>query len=258
MPDGQGDLPWWAGRVSGFGFTALAALGAAATFVVSAQAGRSSGSARVWLLVAGAVLAGLATLANLVQQQRHRRQRRTLQQVAVEAEAAFALAMRGVLSPITSYLGELSVATSEAERAHVVGQVSQAVVDAAVTLTTADARSTLYRLDGDRRGLTREAWGGRSMHPRQHFRAGTPDGDALLDVVLSADFVFVDDVQASPMVTPSPGAGYRTVVAVAVTAGSARLGLLTVDAPAVGDLTEDDVELVRVLANLVGAAQGQL
>jgi hypothetical protein len=231
---------------------------AMATFVVSAQAGDATGPARGWLLALGALLAGLAVVANLLQQRRNRQERRTLEQVAIEAEAGLALTINGVFAPITSYLGELAATTSDAEVAHVVGQVSQAVVDAAVTLTSPEARSAFYRLDGDGLGLTRESWGGRSMQPRPRFRAGTPDGDAVLDVVRQGDFVFVDDVLASPMVTPTAGSNYRSVIAVAVTAGPLSMGLLTVDSPQVGDLTENDVELMRVLANLLGAAQGQL
>jgi hypothetical protein len=80
----------------------------------------------------------------------------------------------------------------------------------------------------------------------------------VLDVVRSGDYVVVDDVRASPMVAPSTGAGYLTVVAVAVTAGSQPLGLLTIDAPHVGDLGPTDVELARVLANLLGAGLAQV
>src|SRR3954447_18296162 len=212
----------------------MAVLAAMATFVVSAQAGLSTGSARALLLTVGAALAGLAVLANLLQQYRFRQQRQTLEQVAIDAEAAFTLTINGVFAPITSYLGELTSTTTEADRAHVAGQVSQAVVDAAVTLTAPEARSAFYRLDGDGLGLTRESWGGRSTQPRQRFQAGTPDGDAVLEVVRRGEIVLVDDVTASPMVTPSPGSGYRTVIAVAVTAGLLPLGLLTVDAPGVG------------------------
>jgi hypothetical protein len=250
--------PWWSRRAGAVALTSLAVVAAMATFLVSAQAALTRGTARAWLLGIGAVLAGVAVLANLLQQHRFRQQRLTLEQVAIDAEAAFTLTINGVFAPITSYLGELASTATDADRAHVAGQVCQAVVDAAVTLTAPDARSAFYRLDGDGLGLTRESWGGRSMQPRQRFRAGTPDGDAVLDVVRQGDFVFVDDVQVSPMVTPTPGSGYRTVVAVAVTAGAVPLGLLTVDAPRVGDVSEDDVELVRVLANLLGAAQAQL
>jgi hypothetical protein len=58
------------------------------------------------------------------------------------------------------------------------------------------------------------------------------------------------------MVTPST-TGYAAVIAVAVTAGPRRFGMLTVDAPEVGQFTHTDVELVRVLANLLGSGQAQ-
>ena len=95
-----------------------------ATFLVSAQAALTRGSARAWLLGIGAVLAGVAVLANLLQQHRFRQQRLTLEQVAIDAEAAFTLTINGVFAPITSYLGELASTATDADRAHVAGQVS--------------------------------------------------------------------------------------------------------------------------------------
>ena len=70
------------------------------------------------------------------------------------------------------------------------------------------------------------------------------------------ELLFIDDVHAHPMVTPSTQ-GYAAVIAVAVTAGSRRFGMLTVDAPEVALFTHTDVELVRVLANLLGSGQAQ-
>lgn len=237
---------------------AAAVASAVGAYVVSAEAGTARGGARVALLALGAALAGLTVAVGALQQRSTQRRLRTAEQVAVDAEAALMLTLNGALAPITNYLGDLAEVLTPDGRATVAGQLTQAVVDAAVRLTADGARSAFYRLDDDWQGLTREAWGGRSMQPRNSFRAGTVDGDAVLDVARSGDYVVVDDVLASRMVTPSAGAGYRTVVAVAVTAGARPLGLLTVDAQRVGDLTAVDVELVRVLANLLGAGLAQL
>lgn len=249
---------WWRGRLIGVLLTVLAIAAAVGAYVLSAQAGRASASDRARLLVLGAILTGLTILLGGVQQYRTQRRRRTAEQVAVDAAAELTLTLNGALAPITNYLGEMADASTEADRATVAGQLSQAVVDAVVRLTTDGSRSAFYRLDEDWRGLSREVWSGRSMQPRAVFTAGTPDGDAVLSVVRAGDFVIVDDVVASPMVTPTAGAGYATVIAVAVTAGSRPLGLLTVDATSTGDLVESDVEVVRVLANLLGAGLAQV
>lgn len=79
----------------------------------------------------------------------------------------------------------------------------------------------------------------------------------MLDLVARGDLVFIVDVGRDPMVTPSTPGAYGTVIAVAVTSGSRLIGMLTVDAPASGDLTSTDVELVRVLATLLGSGLAQ-
>ena len=245
-------------QIKGTLLTAGAIAAATAAYVTSAASGDAQGTKQTVLLVIGAVLAGTTVLLGALQQRRTQRRLATAEQVAVEAEAELMLTLNGALAPITNYLGDMADQRTADGRATVAGQLSQAVVDAAVRLTADGSRSAFYQLDEDWQGLTREVWGGRSSQPRSAFVAGTPDGDAVLDVVRAGDYVVIDDIEASPMVVPSPGAGYRTVVAVAVTAGSLPLGLLTVDAPRVGDLGPIDVELLRVLANLLGAGLAQV
>jgi hypothetical protein len=245
-------------RALGVALSAGAVASAVATFLLSAQAGESTGHARAWWLGFGAATTGLTIVLGAVQHRLTDRRRRTAEQVAVEAEEELALTLNGALAPITNYLGEMADAVDESERDHVAGQLSQAVVEAVVKLSPEGSRSAFYRLDDNWRGLTREVWSGRPSQPRPHFTAGTPDVDKVLDLVRSGDFVIVDDVASSPMVTPSPGAGYATVAAVAVTAGSWPLGMLTVDAPVAGELDQSDVELLRVLANLLGAGLAQV
>lgn len=236
---------------SGTLLTALAVLAAVSAFLVSAQAGKTSGAARGGLLAGGAVLTGCGIVLAAIERTRGERARRSAEQVALDSQEELTLTLNGALAPITSYLGELATTRGATARQAVSGQLRQAVVDAAVTLTADGARSAYYGMDG-RRTLVRAVYGGRSSLPRERFVGGTPDGDFVLDLVQRGDLVFVGDVRVDPLVTPSTS-GYRTVIAVAVTAGSRRLGLLTVDAPEPGDLTGADVELVRVLANLLGS-----
>ncbi len=245
-------------QVLGVLLSAGAVVSAVATYLLSAQAGRSAGSGRTWLLALGAATTATTIVLGAVQHRLIDRRRRTAEQVAVDAEEELALTLNGALAPITNYLGEMADAVDAPERDHVAGQLSQAVVEAVVKLSVDGARSAFYRLDDNWQGLTREVWSGRPSPPRPFFTSGTPDGDAVLDLVRSGDFVIVDDVATSPMVTPTLGAGYATVAAVAVTAGSWPLGMLTVDAPIAGTLDQSDVELLRVLANLLGAGLAQV
>ena len=232
--------------------TVIAAVGA---YLVNSLLS-SAGSRRRWLLVLGGALTAATILLAAAQQYRTNRRLQTAEEVAVEAEEELTVTLNAALAPITDYLASMADATDADDRKVIVGQLLQAVVDAAVRLTAPGARSTFYALDSSERVLSRVAYGGRAAQPRPDFTLGTPDGDFVLDLVDRGDLVFIDDVAQHPLVTPS-APGYRTVIAVAVTAGARRIGMLTVDAPEPGDLTSTHVELVRVLANLLGSGWAQ-
>lgn len=238
--------------------TPAAVLTAVAAYVLAAFAGDASAGGRVALLGLGAAATGATILLSRLQRSRAERRRRNAEQVAVDAAEELTLTINDALAPITSYLGEMAGAESWETRLAVAGQLRQAVVDAAVRLTVEDTRSAYYELGSAGDSLVRSVYGGRSTTPRLRFQRGTADGDAVLDLVRRGDFVSIDDVELSPMVRPSRPGDYHSVVAVAVTAGPRRLGMLTVDAVGRGDLTVTDVEVVRVLANLLGAGLGQV
>lgn len=246
-------------RVRGLGtiLNVAAVVAAVVAYILSAQAGKATGTSRTVLLVLGALLAGITVALGALQQLRSAKRETTAAEIAVDAEEGLTLTLNGALAPITDYLGEMANAGTAAARATIGGQLRQAVVDAAVKLTAEGSRSAFYAVDASGRTLIRQVYAGRSTQPREEFVAGTPDGDAVLDVLARRDLVFITDVEESPMVTPSTPDSYRTVIGVAVTAGTRPLGLLTVDALAPGDLSTVDVELVRVLANLLGCGLAQ-
>lgn len=239
----------WAGRL----LNGLAVLSAGGACVLPALAGDTSGSRQWWLIVAGGVLAATVVACGALRQRRDALRITAAEQVAGEAKEELTTALNGALAPITSYLGDMAGNDDPAETAAVAGKLRQAVVDAAVLLYPPSARSAFYQYDAAGQFLHREAYAGRSTPPRVEFTAGTADGDAVLDLVNRGDLVFVDSVAADPIVVPTNPGDYETVIAVAVTAGSRRLGMLTVDAPNTGDLGSTDAELIRVLANLLGA-----
>lgn len=246
---------WLSSHVLG-ALLVLAAVTAAvgAYLVNSSLAG--AGSRRHLLLALGGGLTAATILLAAAQQGRTSRRLATAEEVAVEAEEELTVTLNAALAPITDYLASMADAHDDASRRLIVGQLLQAVVDAAVRLTAPGARSAFYQLDPTGQALTRVAYGGRATQPRSRFTVGTTDGDFVLDLVNRGDLVFIDDVDTAPLVTPS-APGYRTVIAVAVTAGARKIGMLTVDAPEPGDLTSTHVELVRVLANLLGSGLAQ-
>lgn len=231
----------------------VAVVSAGGSYVLAALAG-DTGDGRIWLLVTGGALAAIVVACGTLRQRQDAHRIETAEQVASEAQEALTTALNGALAPITSYLGDIAYVDDPAELATVAGKVRQAVVDAAVLLNPPAARSAFYAYDEETGQLHLEAYAGRATPPRFAFVAGTSDGDTVLDLVEHGDLVFVDDVTADPLVTPSTPGDYNTVIAAAVTAGGRRLGMLTVDAPRTGELSAADSELMRVLANLLGAA----
>jgi hypothetical protein len=231
------------------GGAALATVGA---FVVGVEVGTSAGSRRTRLLVLGATLTFASVALAAFEGWRRDRARRTALQVALDAEESLMLTLNGALAPLTSYLGELATTGNRAERRELAGQIRQAVVDAAVTLTGPGTRSAFYE-PGPGGVLERAVYAGRATPPRDEYLPGTLGGDFVLDLVDRGDLVFVEDVAGHPLLDPQ----YASVIAVAVGAGPDRFGLLTVDAAAAGGLTQTDVELVRVLGNLLGCGLAQ-
>lgn len=231
----------------------LAVVSAGGAYVLAAVAAGTTGTGRVLLLAAGGVLAAGVVATQLVKQRRDAQQVRKAREIAKEAQTTFGTALSGALSPITSHLTEMAATSDRLSRTAVAGKLTQVVTVAAVSLTHPAARSAFYRYRRADRVLVRDAYFGRVAIPREAFASGTPDGDAVLDLVERGDQVFIDDVGTNAMVTPSRPGDYGTVIAVAVASPSDRFGVLTLDAPETGDLSEAHAELLRVLANLLGA-----
>ncbi|MFI5876459.1 GAF domain-containing protein [Streptomyces sp. NPDC051445] len=231
----------------------LSAASAVGSFIIGVLAGSATGAAQKWLLVGGSVLVLAGITVSAVEKFRDNKTIKAAEDIAVQAQTDLTATLNGALAPITSYLGKIA-ASPRALRKAEIGQLRQAIVESAVKLTHEKARSAYYELVVD--DLSRVCYSGRAESPRQKFSAGTSDGDYLLNLVRSKDLVFVEDVSTNPLVTPA-SSGYKTVIAVSVTAGDQILGLLTVDAPSIGDLTDVHVELVRVLANLLGSGISQ-
>ena len=168
----------------------------------------------------------------------------------------FRTAVLGAFTPLATLLSQIAAARPE-ERASLEGRVCQAVVDAIPrVLGSRDHdrnRATFYRLSGD--SLEYQSHAGRSWnHPRPKFEQGTRDGNKVLAMVRELGAVRIPDIDAEPAVRPTTKDSYKCVISCSVFAGKHPLGMLTVDAPDVDELTADDEMLMKVLARLLGAA----
>jgi GAF domain-containing protein len=242
----------WAGRLRLYR-VAEAAAAAVGYAVATLQQGVPASAAK-WLLVGGG---GAAIAVPLWLKSRREAQ---AEQLAVQARATLRLVIVDTITPIADLVGRVHLAADEAERAGLRGQLAQMVVDAGAHLCDGDrARATFFALDDA--VMRPAAWAGRADSPHTVFTRGSDDrrGQEAHLLVEHHDYLVIDDLDAEslpPGVTPRPSAGYKSFVSVAVFSGERNLGMLTVDAPEPYAFEDTDLEVLRALAQLLGAGLG--
>jgi GAF domain-containing protein len=139
----------------------------------------------------------------------------------------------------------------------VVGDVVTPIVEAVANLCDGErARATFFELTG--REMRATAWFGRGDPPETVFTDAPDDrrGHEALLLVRFHDFLLVDDVRAETLprgAEPRPGATYRSFISVAVFCADENLGMLSVDAPEPSAFDETDLNVMRAMAQLLGA-----
>ena len=107
-------------------------------------------------------------------------------------------------------------------------------------------RVVIYRLNEDRDTLVVDQHHGRAKKPGSFKKGDLGRGDAAFEMLTSGEPLFEPDAP--------PGRSYRTFIAAPIAADGRGYGMLTIDAPNVGDLSESDMSLVVVLATLLAIA----
>lgn len=100
---------------------------------------------------------------------------------------------------------------------------------------------------------------GRSGSPRTTFTEGTAAGDAAIGMVLNSENRLCEDIDADPPPgwDASKPRDYKTFISVSVAAGDTAYGMLTLDALEPGDLNNDDLHLLTLMAGALAAALAQ-
>ncbi len=258
MPRRQ--LPWYRTRAAGLAFAAVLVLvagaGAVGSFVFGVLAGVNAAS-RTRYLIFGGLCVVAPVLVSTFYEARTARARRRIEDVQVQAEARLLVTLGSALAPSLYSLGRIVETRNQKQKRELAGQLVQSIVAAAAELCGPDdARSVFFRLQGKK--MECEAFAGRAEPSRTVFSNEPSDtlGRAAFAMVHQADSVLYEDVgETAPPGFAGP-TSYRTFIAAAVTAGETPYGLLTVDAPEPGSLNEQDREVAKVLATLLGAGLG--
>ncbi|MGU3651631.1 GAF domain-containing protein [Mycolicibacterium sp. A43C] len=174
--------------------------------------------------------------------------------------------LKDALQPVAEMIADM-VPQNRPQRQANLGRVTDQAVGA-LRLIFADVdrvRSTVYRLnsDGD---LVYMSYGGRGegVQP-QPFRRLTTRGEPALAMVRGRTDIFVEDVDAVDEGSPEyqgSRSGYKTFISCSIADKTSIYGMVTVDAPSVGDLTDTDRQLVGLMSDLLAiafatAARGQ-
>jgi GAF domain-containing protein len=215
-------------------------------------------SGRGWaLVVAGSVAVAVPLWVKSRRELRQELETRSAETLAIETDAKLRLVVGDVVTPIAEVVGRVHQTSGKGERESLRGQLKQLVVEAVASLCDGErARAVFFQLD--RGEMRAAAWFGRGDPPTTVFTDDPDDrrGQEALLLVRFHDYLLIDDVRAEELprgVEPRPGAGYRSFISVSVFCGEQNLGMLSVDAPEPRAFDETDLNVMRAMAQLLGA-----
>jgi GAF domain len=209
------------------------------------------------LVVAGAVAVAVPLWVKSRRELRQEAEARSAETLAIETDARLRLIVGDVVTPIAEVVGRVHQTAGKGERESLRGQLKQLVVEAAASLCDGErTRAVFFQLE--RGEMRAAAWFGRGDPPTTVFTDDPGDrrGQEALLLVRFHDYLLIDDVRAEELprgAEPRPGAGYRSFISVSVFCGDQNLGMLSVDAPEPHAFDDTDLNVMRAMAQLLGA-----
>jgi transcriptional regulator with GAF, ATPase, and Fis domain len=229
--------------------------------VAAYAAQQSTGSTVALFFGIQLMLTGLAFLIPQARQLHARRGEVTAEQRELEARADTRAAVNDALDPILRQLGDISAERSEAARERLIAQAIPFVLNAASNLIGSErSRACWFELtDESPPRLVPRLAAGRSGSPTTTFEAGTAAGDAAINMVLAGENRLCRNIETDPPPgwDSSKQRDYRTFISVTVAAGDTAFGMLTLDALEPGDLSNDDLHMLGLMASALAAALAQ-
>jgi GAF domain len=225
--------------------------------VVVLREGAPAGGGAWALVVAGAVAVAVPLWVKSRRELRQEAEARSAETLAIETDARLRLIVGDVVTPIAEVVGRVHQTAGKGERESLRGQLKQLVVEAAASLCDGErVRAVFFQLE--RGEMRAAAWFGRGDPPTTVFTDDPGDrrGQEALLLVRFHDYLLIDDVRAEELprgAEPRPGAGYRSFISVSVFCGDQNLGMLSVDAPEPRAFDETDLNVMRAMAQLLGA-----
>lgn len=166
-----------------------------------------------------------------------------------DATAARERVMDEAIPPLLEEACQLST-TRAGERIKALKNASRTVAKDLIVAyaLVPNVRAVVYQVSDDGNKMTVLARAGRNQKP-QPFVRGTSRGDKAFKVLsMPSNFEFVADLSQAPASWEGSGKGYKTFISAPIRVGEFGFGMLTLDAPNVGDLDSRDGSTVSLLA----------
>lgn len=167
------------------------------------------------------------------------------------------------LAPLARRLSVMASRSKPDRRGMLTAFAQQSVVACTGLADQADRARTSFmerkKLDNGADAFVPTEWSGRSDGPRSQFVYGAdPESDEVWQRALDDQPTYYPDLDVAAPASwdKSKTRHYKTFITVPVRAGDELVGLLTINSPQAGDLTDSDVESMQLMAGLLGAAVG--
>jgi len=176
--------------------------------------------------------------------------------------AAARVALEDALDPLIESLGKVST-VPEDQRGDAANQVLVQGLHAithVVGKPGARIRASFFKihLGGERQGLraARTQSIGRSGRPRDAFHAGTPEGDAVFGMLVKDEVLFARNIKTDtpPGMDMGRPRDYETFISAPARIENQIEGMVTVDGPLEGDLSEADLPFIRAVSTVIATA----
>lgn len=241
--------PWWWPYAVPATFTAAA-------WIMQVKVGDDLPTwANIALIVGGSLSALLAFLLPLRHASIERKGRLEAQALAEEAVGAYKLQMHDMLMPLSVVVTDIIAAGRGQARRDAQQTLRQLVIDlAAENIGPKRTRACFFEYsDESPRTLTPRNWRGRNRQPQTCFVENTPRGNAVFDLIDKRESSLVRDVDMAQLPGWTGNAEYKTFICATVFSGNRVYGMLTLDSLHAGDLYDDDLLLMCLLAQLLAS-----
>jgi len=242
--------------------TLIAALLTAAAYVAQVEVGRTLPLwAHALITGFGACCTAVAIYLPVREQRRNRLLAHTAEILAGQAAGEMRTKLQDFLSLIASLLATIvRDQQNEQKCRNEKGRLKQLVVSLlAENIGPSRARSAFYAyVSGSRRALRfDDVWHGRDHPPITLFDNQSARGSFVLGKVIDErDSLFITNMEIAIIPDWENDRDYNTLIYVPVTAGEEIFGMLTIDAPSAGDLTEQDRVMTVLVGQLLAAGLG--